>query len=591
MGSGPRIAAFIALVFAVATAAAAPTVEIRAQTQLAVDKVRLLREGEAELSGQLIDRLTGDGIVGQEVHLKTATGDVTAVTDAEGRFHVILNNVEPGELVATLIYRGGPLIDGSETPIKVDPSRATLGLTLGIEEVLGGVKLTVTAKSDDTVVKLPIELSAGAPTDKELAPLAAVESGAPFVYTRKAAGGPGQRHVHASFAGDGVHQAATADATIDLVATSTTTLALAATRIAYEDDLVATGRVIDEDGNPIARAAVTLVAGDHRLAQGATGGDGGYKFTVEGKLVGGDTKYGDFGLAVQADPGRPSVRGSASPAVIVTIAKPEPVPVAYTIAAFLATALAAGAFFAARTKPWTRFRKKAGPAEAVATPAAELDKIVDGGLVSNKPGVMSTLRRPSDDGFSGVVRDTVRGRPVGEAVVRLLLGPRSHPTHSGPESTAAILDEREVRSGPDGSFLVERLLPGEWLAEVAAPGHVTEKFVVSIPHRGELRGVRVDLVPVRERVFQLYRRAAEPVLPETRLWGIWSPRQIVDHVRARRPSPALAELTDFVEEIYFSPRLAAETILPHASERVDRAIQERLQKPAVDTAALTNPRV
>jgi hypothetical protein len=116
---------------------------------------------------------------------------------------------------------------------------------------------------------------------------------------------------------------------------------------------------------------------------------------------------------------------------------------------------------------------------------------------------------------------------------------------------------------------------GDWSAEVTAHGHVTETFMISIPHRGELRGVRVDLVPVRERVFQLYRRAAEPVLPESRLWGIWSPRQIVDHVRSKRPSPALAELTDFVEEIYFSPRLAAESILVEAEVRVDRAIHER----------------
>jgi hypothetical protein len=124
------------------------------------------------------------------------------------------------------------------------------------------------------------------------------------------------------------------------------------------------------------------------------------------------------------------------------------------------------------------------------------------------------------------------------------------------------------------SFVIEKLQIGEWRAEVAAPGHVTERFVVSIPHRGELRGVRVDLVPVRERVFQLYRRAAEPSLPEARLWGIWSPRQIVDHVRSKRPSPVLAELTEFVEEIYFSPRLASETVLPQTSERVDHAIRD-----------------
>jgi hypothetical protein len=76
-------------------------------------------------------------------------------------------------------------------------------------------------------------------------------------------------------------------------------------------------------------------------------------------------------------------------------------------------------------------------------------------------------------------------------------------------------------------------------------------------------------------VFQLYRRAAEPILPEARLWGIWSPRQIVDHVRGNKPTPALAELTDFVEEVYFSPRIAAESVLPQAAERVDRAIRER----------------
>nr|MBA3503452.1 hypothetical protein [Deltaproteobacteria bacterium] len=170
---------------------------------------------------------------------------------------------------------------------------------------------------------------------------------------------------------------------------------------------------------------------------------------------------------------------------------------------------------------------------------------------------------------------TVRGRPV-DAIVRLVLGPKLEAPGSTP---GAGIEERELRTEADGSFQVERLAVGEWRAEVSAPGHVTEKFAVTIPHRGELRGVRVDLVPVRERVFQLYRRAAEPVLPEAKLWGIWSPRQIVDHVRTKKQSPALADLTDFVEEVYFSPRIAAETILPGASERVDRAVRERLRMP------------
>jgi hypothetical protein len=298
---------------------------------------------------------------------------------------------------------------------------------------------------------------------------------------------------------------------------------------------------------------VTLASGDRRLAQSASDGEGVYRFRVEGEILG----QGQWGVQVLADPGAPAIRPSRSKPEIIRVSAPQPVPVSYTIAAFLATACAAGGFFLARVKPWRRLRRPAPPADAPATPGQ--DDQLQGGLVVAKPGLVSTLRRANDDGFSGAVRDTVRGRPVADAVVWLRLGDT----------------EREVRTGPDGNFAFEALVVGEWLAEVAAPGHVTEKFAVSIPHRGELRGVRVDLIPVRERVFQLYRRAAEPALPEPRLWGVWSPRQIVDHVRAKRPTPALADLTSFVEEIYFSSRLAEETVLAAASEQVDRAVRER----------------
>jgi hypothetical protein len=173
---------------------------------------------------------------------------------------------------------------------------------------------------------------------------------------------------------------------------------------------------------------------------------------------------------------------------------------------------------------------------------------------------MSTLRRAGDDGVAGVIRDTVRGRPIAGATLVVRLGDVVH----------------SRTTGDDGAFALEGLAAGEWIVEAHADGHVRERFTATLPHRGELRGIRVDLVPVRERVFQLYRRAAEPVLPEPRLWGIWSPRQIVDHVRARRPSPALAGLTDFVEEVYFSARVSDEVVIAAAAERVDQAVLERM---------------
>jgi hypothetical protein len=547
-----RSALLVLAVLAEVAVAAPPVVEIRAQTKLILDRMRLVGDDKAEIRGQLIDGLTGDGIPHETVEIQVAGTTEHATTGPDGRF-VVTVAASSGPQSIGLSFHGGRRMKESQLNQVTDPSHAQVTLAIDAEDAPGGVRVIVHATTDDRPSQLPIALSVGPVGDEPLTPLTQVTSEAPYLLSRTAAGGPGNRRIHAEFAGDDSRQAASAERTVELTAASTTTIALTAARIAYEDNLGVTGKVVDEDDHPIARAAVTLTSGDRRLAQSATGEDGGYRFRVEGEILG----QGQWSLQVQAEPGRPAIRPSRSTPAIIRVSQPQPVPVSYTIVAFLATAFAAGGFFAARARPWQRLRRPAPPAEV--PPSAAPDESLDGGLVVARPGLVSTLRRASDDGFSGVVRDAVRGRPVADAVVRLRL--------------AEI--ERTVTTGSDGNFLFEALPMGEWLAEVKAGGHVTENFVVSIPHRGELRGVRVDLVPVRERVFQLYRRAAEPILPEPRLWGVWSPRQIVDHVRSRRPSPALAELTSFVEEIYFSSRVAEETVLEMASERVDHAIRER----------------
>ena len=534
-------------------AVAAPTVDIKAQTQLQLEAVRLRGDGNVEVTGKLTDALTGDGLGGRTVAIRIGNITVDAVTAPDGRFMLGVA-VPPGPQPVQLRFRGNALLDASELTQVADPSRAPVTLVMRAEDVSGGQQLTVQTTVDEVATPLDIDLALGAPSDKALKPLQTIRSNTPFLLSRAAAGGPGSKIVRATFRGNATLQIATGEVRFELTSQTTTTMTASSTSLAFEDDLVVDGKVIDQDGKPVAKAAVTLTSGENKvLARGATTEAGLYRLSLEAEILG----QGQWGLQVGADPNTSYVKGSRSQPVIVRVAAPQPVPISYTVAAFLATALAAGGFFTARAKPWKRFGRKAPPAEA----AIETDHadVIDGGLVVNKPGLVSTLRRPSDDGFSGVVRDTVRGRPVEDAIVRLVLGEHAH----------------EQRTGDDGGFTIEQLAAGDWQAEVAAPGHVSERFAVSIPHRGELRGVRIDLVPVRERVFQLYRRAAEPVLPEARLWGIWSPRQIVDHVRDRRPSPALAELTDFVEEVYFSPRVAAETVLPETSERVDRAIRER----------------
>jgi hypothetical protein len=566
-----RIAVFLLCAQAATAVAAPPKVEIRAQTKLALDRVRLVGDDIAEIRGQLLDNLTGDGIGGQQVTIQIGGETATATTAPDGRFRATVE-VTGGPQPVELAFRGGAQLSSSQLSQITDPARTQVTLTMEVEDAPGGVHLVVRAVVEDQATPLPIVLSSGPSGEAPLTPLGATLAGTPYLLTRKAAGGPGTRRVRAAFVGDDTRQAAATERTIELSASSTTTIAVTSSRIAYEDELGVTGKVTDEDGHPLARAAVTLASGDRRLAQGATDDDGSYKFRVEGEILG----EGQWGLQVQADPGKSAIKPSRSAPEIIRVSPPQPVPVSYTIAAFLATACAAGGFFMARAKPWRRLRRPAPPADAP-TNAAQ-DEQLDGGLVVAKPSLVSTLRRASDDSFSGAVRDTVRGRPVAGAVLRLRLsGPKldADGLLPGPATGADEAAAREAVTGGDGTFAFEALALGDWLAEASAPGHVTETFVVSIPHRGELRGVRVDLVPVRERVFQLYRRAAEPILPEPRLWGVWSPRQIVDHVRSKRPSPALADLTTFVEEIYFSSRLAGESVLPDASEQVDRAIRER----------------
>jgi hypothetical protein len=549
----------LAIVAALAvSAAAAPTIDIKAQTHLVLEKVRLRADGQAEVLGQLLDKLTGDGLGNQTVAIKIGDDYASATTGPDGRFTARIT-ILPGPQPVELKFLGGPLLEPAIESTVTDPSRAQVALTAAIEDAPGGARIIITATADDLPANLSILLSIGTRAelgsvpDTELVPVGTIETGHAFLLTRKAANGPGGKRLRAYFPGDELRQKASVEASFELTTATTTSMTVSTKSLAYEDDLTVTGKVIDEENHPVPRAAVTLISGDRRLAQGATTDDGSYRFKVEGQIIG----QGQFGIQVTSDPGLSFIKPSRSEPVIVKVSSPQPVPVSYTIAAFLATLFAAGGFFTARAKPWRRFRR-AAPAAEVPSNESEVEQVA-GGMVANKPSVMSTLRRPNDDGFSGVVRDTIRSRPVPEAVVCLVLGD----------------SERECRTAGDGSFVLEKLMPGEWRAEVAAPGHVTEKFGVSIPHRGELRGVRVDLVPVRERVFQLYRRAAEPLLPEARLWGVWSPRQIVDHVRSKRPSPALADLTDFVEEVYFSPRLAPETLLATANDRVERAIRER----------------
>jgi hypothetical protein len=205
---------------------------------------------------------------------------------------------------------------------------------------------------------------------------------------------------------------------------------------------------------------------------------------------------------------------------------------------------------------WRALRRR--PESAPDRPLTGEEEAPAPGLKLARPGIMSTLRRPQDFGFSGRVRDLVRGVPVAGARLVLTLG-----------------DEQrlELEADAGGHFETE-LPPGAWRVEVTAFGYVTEVVTAAVPHRGELRGARLDLLPVRERVFAIYREVAAPLLPRAELWGVWTPREILDHMRRKRPAGALGALTELVEEAYFAERVPDETVIARTRDAVAAARAE-----------------
>jgi hypothetical protein len=547
----------VALIVIAPAAEAAWEVSVKARTELRLKPIRKDYDGAYVLSGQLVDRFSGEGLGQERVELEIAGQRIVTFTSDDGTFTARVQ-APGGKQDIDVRFEGSDLLDPAQVrldDVDVDKNPVDLRITTAAEA--GGVRVTIDATAADVRIELPVDLRIGPvladPGDlKKIATVTA--GGAPFVITRAAAGGPGQHRVRAVFAGDSVYNPATADATIELGTATTTTMQLRSREVAYEDDVVASGKVVDEDGAGVARASVALVSDNRRVAQTVTGKDGTFRFRVEAEAIG----QGESQLQSSVEPTEGWMRGSSSEVIQVTVAAPQPVPIAYTIAAFAITALVAAGFFAARSKPWQKLRTRPrdegerAPLDTAAEPA--------GGLQLARPSLISTLRRPGDLGFAGVVRDAIRHRALPGARVVVRRGEQ-------------VLDGE---AGPDGGFGFENLAPGEWRAEVTLRGHVTERFALTVPHRGELRGVRVDLMPVRERIFSLYKRAALPALPDPARWGIWSPRQVFDHVRSRRPAKALADLTDFVENAYFSGIQPDEDRLPEAEGKVEAALREQV---------------
>jgi hypothetical protein len=115
--------------------------------------------------------------------------------------------------------------------------------------------------------------------------------------------------------------------------------------------------------------------------------------------------------------------------------------------------------------------------------------------------------------------------------------------------------------------------PDGW-ARLARRAAAVARRAVS-PHASG--GPAVAEVPVRDRIFALYRELALPLLPEPRLAEIWTPRELLRHVGAFPDFPDscdLGELAKLVERACFGPCAPDEAALAEA-ERLSVSLTRR----------------
>ncbi len=558
---GPILVLGLALGAAAPPASAAPVVTIKARTDIKLLPI-LKQEQGVLVRGDLIDQASQRPIHAQTVTVRMNKRRQQVTTNEYGRFEAVFRyNDDSYDISVSFAASDKYAASQAElSGIDVEKQNVILGLRVDDPNLTGdNLEVTLEANTDNGVAAaISADLYAGSVGEdlRYITKLSTDMRGiGTFSLERSTLGRLGRKRLEVKFLGDRAYNPTQAQAEVVLSTTTRTTLSLRANRIAFEDSTEASGVVADERGLGIDDVTVALRAGGRRLASAQTDEDGKFVFSVAGNQLG----PGNVSLQASFDSRKPWYIKSRSSVLQITVAEPQPVPVRHTLAAFGATAIAMLAFLGLRTRPWQglldRIKRWRSREPAADDSDSETPAVPVGGLRASAPSLVSSLRRPHVFAFNGTVRDAVTERRIGGAVILI-----SHPDHH----------QHRLETDRRGRFDIDELVAGIWEAEVRYPGYVTEGFSLTVPHRGEFSGVRIELVSVRERIFAMYREIAEPLLPSRDKWGIWTPRQIFRHVREDNPAEALAELTSFVEETYFSQRTPNESVLPNAARLIEQ---------------------
>ncbi len=346
-------------------------------------------------------------------------------------------------------------------------------------------------------------------------------------------GKPGARvTLSARFDGDALRNPAQASRTIRVTTPTTLTLTSTGESASVDEEVAFSGRLSDDAG-PIPAAIIELsrrtlspIGAPHTVATVLTDVDGRYRAQVRASDLGSgrvaiEARFGALGG--YREPSR-----SSALELTIHSASLHANPI-YLVPPLL-TALALLGLAVARRRPWrelaTRLRAR------VARPAPL------SGFSEGRTRLLRTLRPANDFGLTGQVCDSANGQPIEGATLVVNIGGQN----------------RSALTDGNGQFSLEALPAGTLAVAVAAVGYVSERFHRTVPHRGELRGARVLLVPILSRIFAAYDSAAQPLAPAPCLTGLWTPRELLEHVRGRRlVTDDLAQLTAVVEAHCYGP--------------------------------------
>lgn len=533
-------------------AAGVPTLTIQGTARLELERMEPTPRGVL-VTVRLVDDDLGDPVADRQVTVSVRQGPTellrrTAKTNSTGRAQVLIPH-RAGHYQLALEFPGDRLYSVAAPEVsEVDLSKGAVQLSLEAPPrlVLGGrtASLLLTAHHGDPVPSLAVRLRVrrGA---KTLVSLRGITDDAGQWRTSLAPdrlGAPGELTLEAFSSPTRRYNSAHARQRIYLVSRTRVTFSLAKREVRLGATVRASGVVRDALG-PLQGAQVHVGTRGRRLATTRCDAEGRFRIALPSRSLG----TGAFALRARFVPRTAWHLASESKPSPLRVTPPKPIPASYFLLPAAFTALLLLVLWGVRARVWRHLRRPARQAEQrQEAPSAGIE-------LGKRTGRYRRSGRFSRR-LTGHVLDLREATPIPTAT--LYLRPLG-------QADAAPLSST---TDPDGAFALPDVPAGTFRLVVTAPGWVPQSADVQVPHRGELEGMTIRLLSVRQEVMRVYTEVVSPLLPGSDRVLFWTPAETVAHLHATRPrvSTAVSPLADLAAEVRYGPVPPGEDALEEA---------------------------